>query len=66
MQNGRLAGINAALSSAFFLGLAPVFGKAAMGGDHFSPFAVVALRTGAAAFLLFVIMAVFNRKFMSI
>lgn len=66
MQNGRLAGINAALSSAFFLGLAPVFGKAAMGGDHFSPFAVVALRTGAAAFLLFVIMAVFNRKFLYI
>jgi drug/metabolite transporter (DMT)-like permease len=66
MQNGRLAGINAALISAFFLGLAPVFGKAAMGGDHFSPFAVVALRTGAAAFLLFLIMAIFKRKFLYI
>ena len=66
MQNGRLAGINAALVSAFFLGLAPVFGKAAMGGDHFSPFAVVALRTGAAAFLLFLIMAIFKRKFLYI
>lgn len=62
MQNGRLAGINAALISAFFLGLAPVFGKAAMGGDHFSPFAVVALRTGAAAFLLLLIMVIFKRE----
>ena len=62
IQNGRLAGINAALISAFFLGLAPVFGKAAMGGDHFTPFAVVALRTGAAAFLLFLIMAIFKRE----
>lgn len=66
MQNGRLAGINAALMSAFFLGLAPVFGKAAMGGDHFSPFAVVALRTSAAALLLFLIMAVFKREFLYI
>ena len=66
MQNGRLAGINAALISAFFLGLAPVFGKTAMGGDHFSPFAVVALRTSAAALLLFLIMAIFKRKFLYI
>ncbi|MCI0555827.1 MAG: DMT family transporter [Anaerolineae bacterium] len=66
IQNGRLAGINAALVSAFFLGLAPVFGKAAMGGDHFSPFTVVALRTGAAALLLFLIMAIFKRKFLYI
>ena len=65
-QNGRLAGINAALISAFFLGLAPVFGKASMGGDHFSPFAVVALRTGAAALLLFLIMAIFKRNFLYI
>lgn len=66
MPNGRLAGINAALISAFFLGLAPVFGKAAMGGDHFSPFAVVALRTGAAASLLFLLMVIFKRKFLYI
>ena len=66
MHKIRLAGINAALISAFFLGLAPVFGKAAMGGDHFSPYAVVALRTGAAALLLFVIMALFNRKYLYI
>lgn len=66
MHKVRLAGINAALISAFFLGLAPVFGKAAMGGDHFSPYAVVALRTGAAALLLFIIMALFNRKYLYI
>jgi drug/metabolite transporter (DMT)-like permease len=66
MHKIHLAGINAALISAFFLGLAPVFGKAAMGGDHFSPYAVVALRTGAAALLLFVIMALFNRKYLYI
>lgn len=66
MQKGRLTGINAALISAFFLGLAPVFGKAAMGADKFSPYAVVALRTGLAASLLFLIMAVFKRKYLYI
>lgn len=62
MHKGRITGINAALVSAFFLGLAPVFGKAAMGADKFSPLAVVALRTGMAALLLFLIMAIFRRK----
>jgi len=57
----RLTGISAALTSAFFLGLAPVFGKAAMGAGHFSPYAVVAMRTTLAAFLLFLIMAIFKR-----
>ncbi len=66
MHKGRLTGINAALISAFFLGLAPVFGKAAMGVDKFSPYAVVALRTGLAASLLLLIMAVFKRKFLYI
>lgn len=66
MHKIRLAGINAALMSAFFLGLAPVFGKAAMEGNHFSPYAVVALRTGSAALLLFLIMAIFKRKFLYI
>jgi drug/metabolite transporter (DMT)-like permease len=64
MHKIRIEGINAALASAFFLGLAPVFGKAAMG--PFSPLAVVALRTGMAALLLFLIMAVFERKFIYI
>ncbi|MEP7137834.1 MAG: DMT family transporter, partial [Chloroflexota bacterium] len=66
MQKGRKAGINAALISAFFLGLAPVFGKAAMGADKFSPLAVVALRTGMAALLLFLIMFIFKRNFIYI
>jgi len=67
IKKGRITGINAALVSAFFLGLAPVFGKAAMGGaDKFSPYAVVALRTGMAALLIFLIMAVFRRQFLYI
>jgi drug/metabolite transporter (DMT)-like permease len=66
MQKGRITGINAALVSAFFLGLAPVFGKAAMGPGQFSPLAVVALRTGMAALLLFLIMAIFRREYIYI
>src|SRR5574339_334848 len=59
---GRNPGINAAVISAFFLGLAPVFGKAAMGVGKFSPLAVVALRTSLAALLLVIIIAVFKRR----
>ena len=66
MQKGRTTGINAALVSAFFLGLAPVFGKAAMGADKFSPLAVVALRTGLAALLLLLIMMLIRRQFLYI
>ena len=66
MHKGRIRGINAALISAIFLGLAPVFGKAAMGPDKFSPLAVVAVRTGMAALLLFLIMVFFQRKFIYI
>lgn len=66
MQKGRTTGINAALVSAFFLGLAPVFGKAAMGQDGFSPYAVVALRTSLAALLLLVLMALVKRHFLYI
>ncbi len=66
MQNVRNTGINAALISALFLGLAPVFGKAAMGADKFSPLAVVALRTSMAALLLVIIIAVFNRRILYI
>ena len=66
MHKTRLTGINAALASAFFLGLAPVFGKAAMGAGEFSPLAVVALRTGMAALLLVLIIAVFKQKFLYI
>src|SRR5258705_3017483 len=66
MRIGRNPGINAAVLSAFFLGLAPVCGKAAMGVGKFSPLAVVALRTSMAALLLVLIMAVFKRRNLSI
>jgi drug/metabolite transporter (DMT)-like permease len=66
MHEARNKGIRAALVSAFFLGLAPVFGKAAMGPGNFSPLAVVALRTGFATLLLFLIMAAFKRKYIFI
>lgn len=46
--------------------MAPVFGKAAMGPGHFSPYAVVALRTGLAAALLLLIMVGFRRQFLFI
>jgi drug/metabolite transporter (DMT)-like permease len=62
----RNQGIRAALLSALFLGLAPVFGKAAMGPGNFSPFAVVALRTGMAALLLVLIIGIFKRSFLYI
>jgi drug/metabolite transporter (DMT)-like permease len=66
MQNGRSTGINAAVLSALFLGLAPVFGKAAMGAGKFSPLAVVALRTSMAALLLVIIIALYKRSFLYI
>ena len=66
MHTGRIRGINAALISAIFMGLAPVFGKAAMGADKFSPLAVVAVRTGMAALLMLLSMALFRRKYIYI
>lgn len=66
MQKGRSTGINAALISAFFLGLTPVFGKAAMGVGKFSPYAVVALRTSMAALLLVLLIVIFRRRFLYI
>ena len=66
MQNGRSTGINAAVISALFLGLAPVFGKAAMGVGKFTPLAVVAMRTSMAALLLVIIIAVFKRRILYI
>jgi drug/metabolite transporter (DMT)-like permease len=61
MQRGRETGIAAALSSAFFLGLCPVFGKLSILAG-FSPLAVVALRTLVAALLVLVIVLIFYRK----
>lgn len=64
-KNFRILGINAALISAFFLGLAPIFGKQAIEMGT-SPFAVVALRTLFATVLLFVVMFIFQRKYLYI
>lgn len=61
----RNLGINAALFSAFFLGLTPIFGKRAI-GLGVNPLAVVALRTLFAALLLFLVMLVFRRKYLYI
>lgn len=58
----RKTGIWAALASAFFLGLAPIFGKGAI-LLGFPPLAVVALRTGLAAGLLMVVMLIFRRTY---
>ena len=64
-RNIRGLGINAALISAFFLGLAPIFGKQAI-QLGVSPFAVVALRTLLATILLFLMMFIFQRKYLYI
>lgn len=58
----RIKGIQAALASAFFLGLAPIFGKQAI-LFGFPPLAVVAMRTVLAAALLTIIMFIFRRQY---
>jgi drug/metabolite transporter (DMT)-like permease len=59
---GRKKGILAALSSAVFLGMAPIFGKLAI-GFGFSPLAVIAVRTSLAALLTLVLMSIRMRRF---
>jgi len=61
----RSQGIYSALASAFFLGLAPVFGRAAILGG-LPPLAVVAIRTTLAALLLLVVMLIFFRRYLFI
>ena len=61
----RNTGVRAALLSAIFLGLAPVFGKQAI-ILRFSPLAVVGFRTLSAALLLLLIVAIFRRKYLYI
>jgi len=61
----RVLGINAALISAFFLGLTPIFGKQAI-VRGVSPYAVVAFRTLFATMLLFLMMLIFQRKYLYI
>ena len=65
MAKKHTAGILAAFSSALFLGMAPVFGKLAI-TQGFSPFAVVALRTGFAAGIMLIVMALFYRQYLYI
>lgn len=65
LQKKQTAGVLAAFSSAFFLGFAPVFGKMAINAG-FSPFTVVALRTGFAAGILFLVIAIFFRQYLYI
>ena len=61
----QIKGIEAALASALFLGLAPVFGKQAI-TLGFSPLAVVAFRTIMAAALLLLIVAIIRRPYLYI
>jgi drug/metabolite transporter (DMT)-like permease len=61
----RKQGIYSALASAFFLGLAPVFGRQAILGG-LPPLAVVAIRTILAALLLLVVMLIFYRRYLFI
>ena len=65
MQKRHNAGIIAALSSAFFLGLTPVFGKLAI-NFGFSPLAVVAFRTSMAAALVLSFVLLFYRSYIYI
>src|SRR5271157_3244387 len=65
MQKGRTKGIFAALSSAAFLGISPVFGKLAI-NSGFSPLAVAAFRTGLAAGLILIVMLLFFRSYLYI
>lgn len=61
----RAKGINAALYSAFFLGLAPIFGKQAI-NLGLAPLGVVALRTFFATLLILIALLIFNRKYLYI
>lgn len=64
-RSTRSAGIYSALAAAFFLGLAPVFGKQAI-LLGFTPLALVAIRTILAALLLLAVMFLFYRRFLYI
>ena len=61
----RTHGISAALLSAFFLGMAPVFGKQAI-LLGIPPLLVVALRTFFAALLLLAVIVIFRRRYLFI
>jgi drug/metabolite transporter (DMT)-like permease len=61
-SNVRSKGIQAAVASAVFMGMVPIFGKKAM-LFGFSPFAVITFRTGIAFVLLLVLMLIFQRRY---
>jgi drug/metabolite transporter (DMT)-like permease len=61
----QITGVQAALVSAVFLGLIPIFGKQAI-TLGFSPMAVVALRTSIAAGVLLLVIAIFKRSYLYI
>lgn len=61
----RRKGIHAALASAIFLGIAPVFGKQAI-NMGVPPLGVVALRTIFAAGLLLLVVLIYRREFLYI
>ena len=61
-SEGQKKGIAAALSSALFLGVVPIFGKMAI-NSGFSPFTVIALRTSIAALLMLAVMLIKMRPF---
>jgi drug/metabolite transporter (DMT)-like permease len=61
-QSARNFGIRAALTSAVFLGIAPIFGKQAI-LFGFTPLAVVTFRTLIATLFLFILMLLFKRQF---
>ncbi len=65
MSNLRTKGISAALTSAVFLGMAPVFGRRAilLGA---APLTVVAIRTVLAALFLLVLIVLFRRQYLYI
>ena len=61
----RKAGVRAALLSAGFFGLTPIFGKLAV-NLNVSPLAVVGFRTILAALLLLIITAIINKQYLYI
>jgi len=61
----RIKGVSAALASAIFLGMAPVFGKQAI-NQGMPPLGVVAFRTGLAALLLFLVILAFRKRYLYI
>jgi drug/metabolite transporter (DMT)-like permease len=64
-HKGRNQGIQAAIASAIFMGIVPIFGKQAI-LLGFSPLAVVALRTNFAVLMLLLIILPHKRQFLYI